>query len=671
MMNRRNIFRAVFLCWCIVMFWSCASTGTPANQLYFKAEAGYKSLQNDTARQKYRSYWMACIRQFESVYKQDPDGPWAAAGLYMTGELYAELYKHSYNSSDIESAEKMFHRIIRDFPSSAYRAKAEKALKDLPASASHKENKSDNGAAKKQYLAAESAYSKLKDDAAKKKYRSYWMNCIKKFHAVYQIDPSGPWAAAGLFREGQLYKGLYRYSRRSADLDQAKVIFQKIVDQYASSAYSGRARNALMKIAIAEGSHTSGSDTSQKRAEADSRDRPEKAQSPAAPSPSGPATVTGIRYWSNPEYTRVVVDMNKETDFQNNLLKKDPRINQKHQRLYVDLKDCRLGKDIDKKIPINDSLLKDVRAGQYSPGIVRVVVDIKSFDNYNIFSLNNPFRIIIDVHGKTEETAEKQEAAPAVSFHGKESKNVSIARQLALGVRRIVIDPGHGGKDHGAPGALRGVCEKEVTLKIAKDLARRMRKQLHCQVLLTRHTDRYLTLEERTAIANTKKADLFISIHANASTDANAYGIETYYLNLTTDNESIAVAARENATSKKNISELQEILNDLMRNAKINESSRLATYVQNAVCQRLSKHYSQIDNRGVKRAPFYVLLGARMPSILIETSFITNNRECRRLLNRNYENQLCEGIIAGVKKYIKAIRPTAFISHPAGNGSKG
>ncbi len=671
MMNRRNIFRAVFFCWCIVMFWSCASTGTPANKLYFKAEAGYQSLRSDAAKQKYRSYWMACIRQFEAVYKQDPNGPWAAAGLYRTGELYTELYKHSYNSADIESAEKIFHRIIRDFPSSAYRTKAEKALKELPETAPRQKSKSDDGVAKKQYFAAESAYNEFKDDAAKKKYRSYWMNCIQQFHAVYQKDPSGPWAAAGLFMEGQLYEGLYRYSRRSADLDQAKAVYQKIVDQYNTSAYSDRARDALMKIAIAEGNTASGSDAAQKSVAADSRDRPEKAESPPEPSPSGPATVTGIRYWSNPEYTRVVVDMNKETDFQNNLLKKDPRIHQKHQRLYVDLKDCRLGKDIDKKIPINDSLLKDVRAGQYTPGTVRVVVDIKSFDNYNIFSLNNPFRIIIDVHGKTEEPAEKPEAVPTFSSHGKESKNVSIARQLALGVRRIVIDPGHGGKDHGAPGALHGVCEKEVTLKIAKDLARRMRKQLHCQVILTRQTDRYLTLEERTAIANTKKADLFISIHANASTDANAYGIETYYLNLTTDNESIAVAARENATSKKNISELQEILNDLMRNAKINESSRLATYVQNAVCKRLSKHYSQIDDRGVKRAPFYVLLGARMPSILIETSFITNKRECRRLINRNYENQLCEGIIAGVKRYIKAIRPTAFISHPAGNGSNG
>jgi N-acetylmuramoyl-L-alanine amidase len=393
----------------------------------------------------------------------------------------------------------------------------------------------------------------------------------------------------------------------------------------------------------------------------------------ASPSLSDPgpepafATVTGIRFWSNPEYTRVVIDTDRETPFRNNLLKKDPSINLKHQRLYVDLENSRLG-DIEKMIPIQDSLLELARAGQYTPDTVRVVVDINSFESYNVFSLQNPFRIVIDVRGKSME----KHAPAAIPEVGEKTGpgSASIARQLALGVGRIVIDPGHGGKDYGAPGVIKGVHEKHVNLEIAKYLAEKIRRELNCEVILTRDTDRYLTLEERTAIANTERADLFISIHANASRNHLASGIETYFLNLTTDEESIAVAARENATSKKNISELQSILNDLLQNAKINESSRLATYVQRAVIADLTKKFDRIKDKGIKQAPFYVLIGAHMPSILIETAFISNKMECGRLTDPKYQETLCRGIVEGIRHYIKETQPTAFFgpAEPEGPG---
>jgi N-acetylmuramoyl-L-alanine amidase len=286
-------------------------------------------------------------------------------------------------------------------------------------------------------------------------------------------------------------------------------------------------------------------------------------------------------------------------------------------------------------------------------------VDINSFEDYNVFSLPNPFRIVIDVRG---------EAVPAspVAENEKDGPDaVSLARQLALGVRRIVIDPGHGGKDYGAPGYLKGVHEKYIVLDIARKLADKISRELGCEAILTRTGDHYLTLEERTAIANTKKADLFISIHANASRNPRASGIETYFLNLTADDESITVAARENATSEKNISELQTILNDLLQNAKINESSRLATYVQKELCFNMEKKYNRINNKGVKRAPFYVLIGAQMPAILIETSFISNKTECQRLTDNAYQNALCDGIVSGIRKYIKETQPTAYFHDPA------
>ncbi|MEW5910666.1 MAG: N-acetylmuramoyl-L-alanine amidase, partial [Thermodesulfobacteriota bacterium] len=269
----------------------------------------------------------------------------------------------------------------------------------------------------------------------------------------------------------------------------------------------------------------------------------------------------------------------------------------------------------------------------------------------------NPFRIVIDVWGESAAPAPEKESADIPK--GEKPVKGSLAKQLALGVRRIVIDAGHGGKDFGAPGHTIGVYEKDVVLDIAKKLSKRVQKDLNLDVVLTRDSDRYLTLEERTAIANTKNADLFVSIHTNATRDHRAHGIETYFLNLATDDEAILVAARENATTTKNISDLQKILFDLMHNSKVNESSRLAAYVQESLVEKMTRHYSRIKDKGVKQAPFYVLLGAQMPSILVETSFISNERECKRLTDPQYQERLCEAIIKGLGEYIRELQPTA------------
>jgi N-acetylmuramoyl-L-alanine amidase len=375
--------------------------------------------------------------------------------------------------------------------------------------------------------------------------------------------------------------------------------------------------------------------------------------------------VEGLRFWSNPRYTRVVIDADKDTVFSYHELREDPTIG-KPQRIYIDVHSSRLGRNLQKVVPINDNLLSDARAGQYTADKVRVVVDIKSMKTYKIFSLKNPFRIVLDVWGISTDTA--QPSTPAV--HAKPGKGKiptsAIAKQLALGVRRIMIDPGHGGKDYGAPGYLKGVHEKKVVLAIAKRLQQMIQSQLKVEAILTRDRDKYLSLEERTAMANTLDADLFISIHTNASPDRRASGVETYILNLATDDEAIRVAARENATSTKNISDLDSILNSLMTNAKVSESTRLASYVQQYMARSLKRKYKQIRSKGIKQAPFYVLLGANMPSILIETSFISNPRECKRLISKNYQKQLCQGIIDGIKRYIKETNPTAF--RPPANG---
>jgi N-acetylmuramoyl-L-alanine amidase len=333
----------------------------------------------------------------------------------------------------------------------------------------------------------------------------------------------------------------------------------------------------------------------------------------------------------------------------------------------VDIPQALLGKEVPEHTPINDDLLKQARAGQYEPHTVRVVVDIKSFENYKIFSLKDPFRIVIDVWGKGGSTTGTDQAPSVAAKTGEPEKtspvttdnlkSSDIARQLALGVQTIVIDPGHGGSDPGAPGYLKGVWEKDIVLELARNLADKLRHRLQCTVILTRESDKKLALEERTAIANTRRADLFISLHTNAARNKKLAGIETYLLNLATDEQAIAVAARENATSKKNISDLEFILSDLMKHAKIGESTRLANDVHQSLIQGMRKNYSNIHDLGVKQAPFYVLLGARMPAILIETSFISNKLECERLLDPAYQDALCDAIATGVQTYVDATNP--------------
>jgi len=523
--------------------------------------------------------------------------------------------------------------------------------------------------AKQKYLSAERAYKQLRNSPARQKYRDNWLRCIGKYQAVYRHQPSGSWAAAGLYMSGKLYLELYNHSFKASDQSEAIDIFKRIIKRFPKSRYKTRAANEIKKICQgkrAAPSHSDGKAPGKTIKAKTGKTSPavRKSTSPAKKSvPGHTSTVTGLRHWSNPNYTRIVVDADAETGYQHHLLKKDPSI-KKPQRLYIDLNHSRLGKGVDKTIPIDDNLLSNARAGQYTADSVRVVVDIKSFTTYKIFSLKNPFRIVIDVWGRSpgKKSAPKS-ASPMIADRTSKVPAGALARQLALGVKRIIIDPGHGGRDFGAPGYLKGVHEKDVALKIAKKLADKIRKELNCEVVMTRSTDRYLTLEERTAIANTKNGDLFVSIHTNASRNRKAYGVETYFLNLATDDDAILVAARENATSTKNISDLQSILNDLMKNAKINESSRLAAYVQDSLYRNLKTKYRYVKNKGVKKAPFYVLMGAQMPAVLVETSFISNSRECKRLVNADYQDRICNGILAGIQRYIQETHPTAFLGN--------
>ena len=637
---------------------------TPKQQ-YYQAEKAYATLKKNTRYQKYRDKWLACIDKYQKVYRLNPSGPWAAAGLYKSGILYLELHTRSYLDADRKEAVNVFQRIIQRYPKSRYTPKSRSQLADVDKSAA-RPAKSASARHLKKALAE---YDQLMASAEKQKFRDQWEKCVDYFQVAYRSDASGRVAAESLYMTGLLFKGLSDKSNREADLDQAMEYFRRVKREFPGSAFAKKADDEL---AVNFSGTAATIDVGDPLASiiAQNQNDSEAGMSDASMQQTGLVTVQGLRFWSNPSYTRIVIDADKETRFSHRLLKKDPAI-KKPQRLYIDLSKSRLGRDIQKFVPINDELLSDARAGQYTGESVRIVVDIKSFKTYKILSLKNPFRIVLDVWGAD---SDRQAASPSTSPRRPSTGKLppgAIARQLALGVSRIVIDPGHGGKDYGAPGYLKGVHEKDVVLQIAKRLARKVETELKCDAVLTRTTDRYLTLEERTAIANTQNADLFISIHTNAVRDRRAYGIETFFLNLATDEDAIRVAARENATSAKNISDLETILNDLMQNAKISESSRLAAMVQQEMYLHLKKNFSHIRSKGVKQAPFYVLLGAQMPALLVETSFISNPRECKRLISAKYQEKLCDGIIRGIRKYIKETSPTAFFFPSAGRDKNG
>ena len=362
-----------------------------------------------------------------------------------------------------------------------------------------------------------------------------------------------------------------------------------------------------------------------------------------------PVRVTDIRYWSNPAYTRVVINLSSDAVFKHRLLKEDPGL-KKPRRLYVDISRAAISPSLKQPIPINDGLLRMARAGQYTRNTVRVVLDIESIEDYKIFAMAEPFRIVIDVMGKRGVRSHPPKAEEVRSQPTPDKP--TLAHQLGLKIKRIVIDAGHGGKDPGAIGK-GGLQEKDVVLKIAKGLKETLVSELGAEVIMIREDDKFIPLEERTAIANTKEADIFISVHANASFNRRASGVETYYLNLTNDEAAIRVAARENAVSTKKMSDLQYILNDLMKTAKTNESSRLAAKVQGSLVASLKAKYNDVKGNGVKGAPFYVLVGTHMPSILVEVSFISNPKEEARLTDKEYIKEVVNGITIGIKGYAK------------------
>jgi N-acetylmuramoyl-L-alanine amidase len=234
------------------------------------------------------------------------------------------------------------------------------------------------------------------------------------------------------------------------------------------------------------------------------------------------------------------------------------------------------------------------------------------------------------------------------------SGDTSLVRALGLKLGRVVIDPGHGGHDQGTEGP-HGLVEKDLVLDVAMRVGKLVNSRLGAEVIYTRSDDTFIPLEGRTAMANEKKADLFLSIHANSSSIPRIAGVETYYLNFTVEKDALDVAARENATSQQSISDLENIVQKITLHEKVEESKEFASRIQTSLFGLTSRNFPTAKNRGVKKAPFVVLIGANMPSVLAEIGFLSNPREEALLKRSDYRDKLADSIFRGISRYAESL----------------
>ncbi len=567
---------------------------------------------------------------------------------------------------------------------------------------------------------------------------------IEQYEFLRREYPGSRFRMQGLYTIAQIYKDDLK------DAAQARESFEEFLKRYPHSELVVEARDAIKEL-----------DRQAKAAEKAKPPAKTAKQEPPPAEPKRATLVTGIRHWSTPDYTRVAIDLEDEVQFEAGRIPGP-------DRLYFDLHNTHLSSTLNgKSFDVEDGFLHRVRVAQYQQGETRIVLELDDVADYSAFLLPNPYRLIIDVHGKhpqkmakaepakaapreaekntakpasqpaakpaapaavtrTEPVADKKRetaagasaapadkskpdatfdelsetvaklnppevapkaknkepeakpAAPAArepaATSGKRGKAAakkktpepvagheaqptakgerSLIRALGLKIGRIVVDAGHGGHDTGTI-APNGLLEKDLVLDVALRLGKLLEARMGAEVVYTRDDDSFIPLETRTAIANQNEADLFISIHANSSSDSSARGIETYYLNFTTSADALEVAARENAVSEKSIHELQDLVKKIALKDKIEESREFAVDVQQALYNGLANR--GLRNRGVKKAPFIVLIGANMPSILAEISFVSNPADAKRLKTPEYRQKIAESLYRGTAKYVSGL----------------
>jgi N-acetylmuramoyl-L-alanine amidase len=355
-----------------------------------------------------------------------------------------------------------------------------------------------------------------------------------------------------------------------------------------------------------------------------------------------------LRHFTHPTFTRIVVDIGTLREY-------SPHELPSPDRIFVDIYQAKLNPILhNKTYLVKNDYISQIRIAQRSPNTVRVVVDLdfNKVKRFQVWPAFDPFRIVIDIYPLEIGSDASQVKPPQPAQPTKEG--YSMARQLGLGIQKIVIDPGHGGKDPGAIGKS-GTMEKIIVLDICQRLKKLLSTDKGLEVIMTRDSDIYVPVENRTVIANQKRADLFVSVHANSNPSKKRSGVETFYLNFSQDPSVIETAALENATSTKNLSEMRSILEKIAKNSKVMESKELAKDIQKNLVLTLQKKYKDVKDLGYKGGPFWVLIGVETSSVLVEVSYLSNSKEETRLKNAQYRQYIAQGIYSGIKEYVNSL----------------
>lgn len=457
------------------------------------------------------------------------------------------------------------------------------------------------------YHSGKNCHNQIKTSTKKQQFRIYWERCLQPFERLVERYPTSPLVDKALFEIGSLYEGLHRYSGLGKDLIQSRSAYQELLNDHPLSPL-------VLKV----------------------RSRP-KIYNPAPQT-----TIQNIRFFDYPDYTRLVLDLDRPVIFQQPK-HNDPKL------IRLILSDAALGnKALDRIQSLNGELFQWIEFNSTSNNKVELDIILKEpIQSSKVIPLKSPDRLVVDLV-----------LTPPVKIPPKPLKT-SLPLPLGNLVNTIVIDPGHGGKDPGAIGK-RGLTEKEIVLDIALRLKKLIIPKLGKKVIMTRDRDEFISLNDRTHLANSKKADLFLSIHANAHPRRSKRGIEIYMLGRSSDKRALAVAARENSVSLKSAGTLdqsvQNILLDLNLEYKMGQSLEFAHTMGKSLDSALpSKQRKNMDELRIKQAPFYVLLNSTMPGILAEISYISNPTDEKLLRKPTYRQRIAEALFKGLKAYIAEI----------------
>jgi N-acetylmuramoyl-L-alanine amidase len=514
---------------------------------------------------------------------------------------------------------------------------------------------------------------------------------VAAYQAVVRAHPASGYSDNALWQAGRLSIDLYLRFGESRDRAAAVRALQLLRSEYPSSSLLRQVPGELARL---------------ERGPTAPREPATRTAARPTPPAGRLAAIRAIRREVLPDAVRVTIELDGEVSFH------DERISNP-VRVFLDLPSTRLSPSLDEttlRYDGDNELVRQIRIGTHPNNVTRVVLEAAGVSTYSVYPLYNPYRLVIDSFKEAPRAVAISAAAPPVRVEhaagdpavvapasvlasmkpvnpppvalpaaasavpapersnlpspapaeppppvatAPPAKNAgggySMARQLGLSVSRIVIDPGHGGHDPGATG--RSINESELVLDIALRVEKLLEAVPDVEVILTRRTDEYVPLQERTAIANREGADLFLSIHANASANSSASGVETYFLNFATNMSTAAVAARENAASGQAMGALPDFLKQIALNNKLDESRDFATAVQTAMIDRLRRTNRSVKDLGVKQAPFVVLIGAAMPSVLAEVSFVTNAQEARLLRGSSYRQRIAEALVNAIRKY--------------------